>query len=89
MIVGNNLLNANYLTCVYNSDGSDLFCDDEKHFYSVNSTPEKPSEVPGFSSASITKEGWLTKRGQKFKTCKKRWFVYDGTFLRYYKKQVS
>jgi hypothetical protein len=33
-----------------------------------------------------SKTGYLTKRGQKRKSWKKRWFVMNGSILSYYKK---
>ena len=35
-------------------------------------------------SQPILKEGWCTKLGEVFKTWKKRWFVLEGSTLRYY-----
>ena len=38
---------------------------------------------------SLTKEGWLTKQGGMIKSWKKRWFMIDGSLVRYFKKERS
>lgn len=40
-------------------------------------------------SLPILREGWCTKLGEVFKTWKKRWFVLEGTMLRYYSDNTN
>jgi hypothetical protein len=35
----------------------------------------------------IIAAGWLTKKGRKVRNWKKRWFVLQGRYLRYYKSE--
>ena len=53
LIVGNNLLQGRYLTCVYNGDGSETFCDDDSHFYEVDASPEDVSKRLTLSELQI------------------------------------
>lgn len=39
--------------------------------------------------SSVTKEGWVTKRGGTFKTWKKRWFVLQGNVISYYENKPN
>ena len=81
------MMNGSYFIRVHGT--SDMFADDDAHFYTVNANPiTKRMQHTLVLGENVVKQGYLIKRGSKVKNLKRRWFIIIGTELRYYKSDA-
>lgn len=62
---------------------------DQDDYYQINENPAYTNNniQQELVSGPVHMEGWLVKQGHIVKSWKRRWFILDNQFLRYYKKE--